>query len=52
LASGVLSSSAALDFLELGFFALLAGVFFSSAGALGVVNFSLVLVLGVFAGYE
>ena len=51
LASGVESSStAALLFLVLAFLALLAGAFFSSAGALGVVNLSLVLVLGVFAG--
>lgn len=45
------SSLAALPFLgAAAFFDLLAGVFFSSPGAFGEVNFSLVLVLGVLEG--
>lgn len=45
------SSLAALPFLEAdAFLDLLVGVFFSSSGAFGEVNFSLVLVLGVLDG--
>ena len=53
LSPSSLAAGAALAFLAGVFLVLLAGVFFpvSSAGALGVVNFSFVLFLGVLAGY-